>query len=326
MKKVTFITFCLALTMICGTAQAQFGIGRAIQRSVERGAERAAEKKAEEAAAEATERALEKPVSEAERGINAGADAAARGINRASDAIERADSAAQADMEAAAASEVAMPAVSDTPYTPSAAEYGYFAAKVGAVQVVATKDAKGKTTSQTRNTITAITGSRSAYAIDYESELLDAKGKPTSKDNPIVLNYRVVVANGQLYLDLKGMFGTVESLASVEAHGSVPRIPNDLHVGQTIADANAAARVSFISYSASWTEGKCEAEEDVATEAGTFKALKVTQKVNSRVMGIRVDGTLNTWYVKGVGSVKTETVDKNGKVISSTELVSSTGL
>ncbi|MDR1814125.1 MAG: hypothetical protein LBR18_04675 [Tannerella sp.] len=322
MRIINFITICLAFMLVCGTAEAQFGVGRAIRRGVEK----AAEKKAEEKAAEATEKALEKPLSEAEKGINKGAEAASKGLDKAGEAIQRADSAAAADAAAAAANEVAIPEVGDAPYTPSADEYGFFAAKTGAVQVFANKDAKGKVTSQSRNTITAITGSKNAYAISYESELLDAKGKPTNKDNPIVLNYRVVVADGQLYLDLKGMFGAVDGLASVEAHGSVPRIPNDLKVGQKIEDSNAAARVAFINYSANWTEGKCEAEEEVTTQAGTFNALKVTQKVNSRVMGIRVDGTMNTWYVKGVGSVKTETIDKNGKVISSTELVSSTGL
>jgi hypothetical protein len=306
--------------MTCGTAQAQFGIGRAIRKSAERGAERAVEKKAEEKASEATEKALEKPLSEAERG----AEAAARGLDRAGEAIQRADSIAEADLEAAAADETAIPEVSDTPYTPSPDEYAFFAMKKGMVQVVAQKDAKGKVTSQSRNTITSITGSKNAYAIDYESEILDAKGKPANKDNPLILNYRVVVANGQLYLDLKSMFGAVDGLASVKAAGSIPRIPNNLKAGQTIDDAKASARVSFINYSANWTEGKCEAEEEVTTPAGTFTAFKISQKVNSRVMGIRVDGTMNTWYVKGVGSVKTEMIDRNGKVISSAELVSTT--
>jgi hypothetical protein len=325
MKHLIFITLSLALTLTCGTAQAQFGFGKAVQKAAERGAKRAAEKKAEEAGERAVDKALEKPIQKAEEGIEKGANAASRGLDKAGEAIQKADSAAAADAEAAAANAIAIPEVSDTPYTPDASDFAFFAMKNGAVQVFAQKDAKGKVTSQQRNTVTSITGSKNAYAIEYQSEILDAKGKSTS-DNPLIITYRVVVADGIMYLDLKGMFGAIDGLANVEAAGTAQRIPNNLKPGQTIEDASANVRIGFINCSAQMTEGKCEAEESVTTPAGTFNALKVSQKINARTMGIRTEGITNTWYVKGVGSVKTETIDNKGKVVSSTELISSSGV
>jgi len=326
MKHLNFIILSLALTMMCGTAQAQFGLGRAVQKAAERGAQKAAEKKAEEAAEKAVDKALEKPTQKAAEGIEKGANAASRGLDKAGEAIQRADSAAAADAEAAAANAVVLPEISDTPYTPDAGSYAFFAMKEGAVQVFAQKDAKGKVTSQSRNTITAITGSQNAYAIAYQSELLNAKGNPADKNNPLVITYRVVVADGVMYLDLKGLFGAMDGLASVEAVGTAQKIPNNMKPGQNIDDASASVRIGFINCTTNMTEGKCEAEEEVTTAAGTFNALKVSQKINARTMGIRTNGTMNTWYVKGVGAVKTETVDAKGKVISSTELISSTGI
>jgi len=194
--------------------------------------------------------------------------------------------------------------------------------KKGAVQVFVNKDAKGKVTSQSRNTIKAITGEKNAFAIEYEGEALDDKGKPANKDNPLIINYRIVIKDGLMYLDMKGMFAAMEGLDGVQAVGSTMKIPTNLTVGQTIDDSKAAVKIGFINCLVTMTEGKCLAIEDVTVEAGTFRCYKVSQKTNSTIMGIKSEGTTITWYAKGVGAVKTETYDKNGKLSSSQELKS----
>jgi hypothetical protein len=306
-----FVVAVLLLT--CGAANAQFGIDRAIRRGVQRGAEKAVEKEAEKQTEKAVDKAFEDAEKERKRNEAEAAKTAAT-----------LDSIAQAnDAEAANVPDAEIPQVADTPYTPGEAEWAFFAMKKGSVQTFATKDGKGKVTAQTRNTVTSIVGNKSAFAIEYRSEMLDAKGKPLTDGNgkPMLLTYRIVVKDGTMYLDLKGMFGAMQGLEGVEASGTAMKIPNSLAVGQTIEDADARVKIGFINCTAVMTEGRVVAEESVTTGAGTFQCYKVLQKVNSSAMGIKTEGTTLTWYAKGVGAIKTETVDKKGKVIQTQELI-----
>jgi hypothetical protein len=155
------------------------------------------------------------------------------------------------------------------------------------------------------------------------SETLDKKGKPVkdSNDKSIVLNFRVIVKDGTSYLDLKSMFGAMPGLDGVQASGTAMKVPNNLFVGQTLSDASAQVKIGVINCTAVMTEGKVVAEESVSTAAGTFICYKVSQKTNASIMGIKTEGTTLTWYSKGVGAVKTETIDKKGKVIQVQELI-----
>ena len=319
MKTQKFLLATLALLLSCSLAQAQFGrLGNVVENAARRTVERKVEQKTEEAVGKAIDKAFEKADEQREKGeaeLEKALDKAAEKVEEAQKAQEEAD-AAVGDIPDE------IPQVGSAPYTPSESEFAFFPMKKGAVQIVAAKDAKGKITSQTRNTIQAITGARNAFAIEYESEALDAKGKPANKDNPLVLNYRVVVKDGVMYLDMKGMFGTMDGLEGVQVSGKSIRIPNNLTVGQTLDDASAKVKIGFINCSAVMTEGKCLAIEDVTVEAGTFRCYKVSQKTNATIMGGKIEGTTITWYAKGAGAVKTETYDKNGKLQSIQELIS----
>ena len=304
MKTIKLSLLSLSLILISGSANAQYrgGIHRAVERDIERNIERKAEQKAEERRS--------KGEAEAEKAL----DRAAAKIEEAQKAQEEAD-AKVADIPDE------IPAVGNSPYTPSESEFAFFAMRKGAVQVFASKDAKGKVTGQTRNTIKEITGAKNAFAVAYKSEVLDAQGKP-NKDNPMVLNYRVVVKDGIMYLDMKGMFGAMDGLDGVQASGTTLKIPNNLTVGQTLNDAKAKVKIGPINCVAVITEGKCLAIENVTVEAGTFRCYKITQKTDVTVMGIKTEATTLTWYAKGVGAVKTETYNKKGVLQSTQELIS----
>jgi len=319
MKSKKIIFAIITFSIMCINANAQLD---RINRAVQRGAERAVEKKAEEKAEEIVSREIDKGFDKAEAERAKGEAEAEKALNRVADSIEEAQK-NQEEAEAQVASIPSeIPEVGNVPYTPNESEYAFFAMKKGGVQVFVSKDAKGKITSQSRNTIKSITGDKNAFAIEYESEMLDDKGKPTNKDNPLIVNYRVVIKDGLMYLDLKGMFTAMEGLDGVQASGSAMKIPSNLSVGQTIDDAKANVKIGFLNCVVIITEGKCLAIEDVKVEAGTFRCYKVSQKTNSTVMGMKSEGTTVTWYAKGVGAVKTETFDKNGKLLSTQELKS----
>jgi len=308
-KTVKIQVLIFALIVMCGNATAQFG--GSIHRAAQRGAERAVEKKVEQKVEEAVSKELDKANTELEKVL----DEAATIIEEVQKAQEEAD---------AKIAEIPdeIPIIDNTPYTPSENEFAFFAMKKGVVQTMASKDDKGRITSQARNTVKEITGAKNAFAIHYESEILDNKGKPANKEQPFIIDYRIVVKDGIMYLDMKEMFGSMEGLDGIQASGKAMKIPSDLSVGQAIEDANAKVRIGFINCSVIMTEGKCLAIEDVLVEAGTFKCYKISQKTNTTAMGVKNEGTTITWYAKGVGAVKTETYDKKGKLTSIQELIS----
>jgi ElaB/YqjD/DUF883 family membrane-anchored ribosome-binding protein len=320
MKSKRFVFVVMVLLLTGSMAQAQFNnrLNNAVRNAAENAAIRQAERRTEEAVDKAIDNAFEKTEEQRARGeaeLEKALDRAVEGLEEAQRAQEEAD--AQADKLIGE-----IPEVGNAPYTPSESEYAFFSMKKGNVQVYATKDAKGKITGQTRNTIKEITGEPNAFAIHYQSEVLDAKGNPTDKKNPLVLNYRIVVKDGVMYLDMKGMFGAMDGLEGVQVSGTTMKIPNNLAAGQRLDDAAARVRIGFINCSAVMTEGQCLAIEDVAVEVATFRCHKVSQKVNSTAIGIRNEGTTLTWYAKGVGAIKTESYDKNGKLVSVQELIS----
>jgi hypothetical protein len=287
-------------------------------RSIQRSVEQKVEQKAEENANKAIDKSLEK----AEEDRTKAEAEAEKGLNKAAEKLEEAQKAQEeADAKVANIPDE-IPEVSNTPYTPSESEFVFFPMKKGAVQVFATKDAKGKIIGQTRNTIKEITGSKNAFAIVYESESLDAKGNPTNKDNPLIFTYRIVIKDGIMYLDMKEMFGAIEGLNGVQASGTTMKIPSNLTVGQTLDDAAVKVKIGFINCSAVTTERTCLAIEDITVEAGTFNCYKVSQKTNATAMGIKSEVTTLIWYAKGAGAVKSETYDKKGKLQSTQELIS----
>jgi len=113
--------------------------------------------------------------------------------------------------------------------------------------------------------------------------------------------------------------------AEIQITGNNMEIPSNPSPGDVLPDANVvmAMKVGFINMkmSADVTNRKVEAIEDVSVKGGTFKGYKIYCEVNSSAMGIKTNSKNTDWYTKGVGIVKSESYDKNGKLQSHTELI-----
>jgi len=73
--------------------------------------------------------------------------------------------------------------------------------------------------------------------------------------------------------------------------------------------------------SATVANRKLEAIEDISVKGGTFKCYKFTSDVTSTAMGMKMNLKNTDWYSKGIGIVRTESYDKNGKLQSHMELI-----
>lgn len=202
----------------------------------------------------------------------------------------------------------------------------FFPTKEGTVLVYKSFDKKDKETGTVRYTITKINTNGSDMDITYLIESIDSKEKLAFKDE-ITIHQK----GDKLYVDMSNFINKAafqqegEIPAEIQITGNNMEIPSNPKPGEMLPDANVvmAMKVGFVNMkmSADVTNRKVEAIEDITVKAGSFKTYKFSSEVSSSVMGIKVNTKGIDWYAKGVGIIKSESYDKNGKLLSRTELI-----
>ncbi len=202
----------------------------------------------------------------------------------------------------------------------------FFPTKEGTVLTYKTFDKKDKVTGTMRYTINHLKINGSDMDITYQVESIDPKDKLVFKEE-ITIQQK----GDKIYFDMSNFInksafqqdGTIP--VEIEITGNNLEVPSNPNPGDVLPDANVemALKMGFVNMkmSANVTNRKVEAIEDITVVAGTFKGYKFSCDVNSSVMGLKVNSKNTDWYAKGVGIVKTESYDKNGKLLSRTELI-----
>lgn len=193
--------------------------------------------------------------------------------------------------------------------------------KEGVSLTYATKDAKGKVKSYARQTVTSVEGSGSELTISYTSEAMDAKKKAYS--NVPVISYSYKVKDGKVIIDPKALLNSIS--ANLPSDGTAEGTPiilsADMEAGDVLPDCDVKMQIAFLKISASYTDGVCEGEEEITTEAGTFLCKKTKYNCKSSAMGIKSEMVVHTWYAPGIGIVKQDIYNNKGKLNSMQELV-----
>ncbi len=206
------------------------------------------------------------------------------------------------------------------------AQETYFATKVGTVLTYKSFDKKLKETGTVRYTISKVNVSGNDLDITYLVESIDPKESLVYKDE-ITIHQK----GDKLYMDMSNFVNKSafqkegEIPAELEITGNNMEIPVNAQPGASLPDASVAMalKMGFVNLkmSADITNRKVESIEDITVKAGTFKCVKFSGDVNATVLGLNVKSKSLEWYSKGVGMVKTESYDKNSKLMSSMELV-----
>ena len=193
--------------------------------------------------------------------------------------------------------------------------------KEGLALTYAVKNDKGKVQSYSQQTVTSIEGSGSNMTITYSIEALDAKKKAQSKV-PII-SYSYKVENGNVVFDPKSILNSVSSSLPVDgtAEGTSMVLPANMKSGDALTDCEIKMQVAFLKISATYSEGMCEGDEDITTEAGTFHCKKTKYNCKSSAMGIKSEVVVHAWYAPGIGVVKQEIYNNKGKLNTVQELV-----
>ena len=202
----------------------------------------------------------------------------------------------------------------------------FFPTKEGTVLVYKTFDKKDKEINMVRYTIKHINISGSDMDITYLVESVDPKDKLIYKDE-ITIHKK----GDKLYFDMSNFINKAafqqngEISSDIQVTGNNMEIPTDPKPGDVLPDANVEMimKMGFINMkmSAQVTNRKVVAIEDITVKAGSFKGYKFSSDVTATAMGIKMKSNNTDWYAKGIGIVKTESFDKNGKLQSYTELI-----
>jgi hypothetical protein len=208
----------------------------------------------------------------------------------------------------------------------SKAQETFFPTKEGTVLVYKTFDKKDKVTNTIQYTIKHLEISGSDMDITYLCESIDPKDKLVFKEE-ITIHQK----GDKLYLDMSNFINKAafqqngEIPAEVVVSGNNMEIPLNPQPGDILPDAHVemALKMGFVNMkiSADVTNRKVEAIEDVVVKGGSFKSYKFSSDINSVAMGIKVRAKSVEWYAKGIGTVKSESYDKNGNLQSHTELI-----
>ncbi len=206
------------------------------------------------------------------------------------------------------------------------AQETFFPTKVGTVLKYQTKDKKGKISGSYKYTITNVNVQGQDLDITYLVETLSDKEALVYKDE-ITIHQRdgVIKFDMSSYVN-KGAFQQNGQIpAELSITGNSMEVPVNPQPGMTLPDANVlmAMKMGFVNMkmSADVTNRKIESVEDVTVKAGTFSCYKFTSDVKSVALGMTVQSKSVEYYAKGVGTVKMESYDKNGKLLSTTELI-----
>lgn len=106
----------------------------------------------------------------------------------------------------------------------------------------------------------------------------------------------------------------------LEMTGTDIELPNNLTVGQELPDANVNMRMNMGAMSMNMTfdmvNRKVEGKESLSTPAGTFDCYVITSDNKAKMMMANTTHTSKMWLTEGVGMIRQDTFNKNGKLMS----------
>lgn len=186
-------------------------------------------------------------------------------------------------------------------------------------------DKKGKVDGITQYKISSVSSLVDATQATLDLKLSDKKGKEVYN-----LNYNFTCENNVVKVDYKSLFPAQmiqqysEMDIDMDISGTDIELPNDLKVGEELADANVTIEMNMsgikMVISVDQINRKVISKETVTTAAGTFDCMVLSETTKSKVMGANIELNSKLWLAEGVGMIKQETYKKNGSLMSKTEL------
>jgi len=182
---------------------------------------------------------------------------------------------------------------------------------------------KGKSEGVASYMVTDVTTTGNSTSATMSIDLKDEKGKEiyktdykfTCSENKVTIDYKSLVPSS--------MFEQYEGM-EMDISGTDLELPNDLSVGQTLSDANVTIKISMGGINMNTTvdqiNRKVEKKESVTTPAGTYECYVIYSDMKMKAMMVKQSIPSRMWFAEGVGMIKQENYNKNGKLTGSTVL------
>lgn len=183
------------------------------------------------------------------------------------------------------------------------AQHPFTCASEGAKLRYVSTDAKGNETGTTVMEIKKVVSAGDTFTITQLTQLFISG---TAFSEPI--ETVTTVKNGDVNVNFGGM--------SVSAEGASFVLPKQLEVGMELPTGEVTVEMMGIKTIQDITFHKVVAQEKATVPAGTYDCYVVERKFSAKMMGIKVNGSMKTWYARGIGAVRTENYDKKGKLTS----------
>ena len=186
---------------------------------------------------------------------------------------------------------------------------------------------KDKLQAKVLYTITDVAETNDGYEATLSSKTLDKKGKVLGEGDVVIR-----CDDGQLEMDIQQLLNGMKQLQNtkdmdIDIQGDHLAIPATLSVGDALPESTTTITmkmgdtdVGMSTVDFAIKNRTVAAEEEMTTPAGTFPCYKVTydMDMNMKVMGMGRTTNLTgaEWIAKGVGMVRNEQYDKDGKLNS----------
>ncbi len=194
----------------------------------------------------------------------------------------------------------------------------------GTTVQITSYDRKGKVAATVDSRVLNVSVSNEGETATIEALVKDDKGKLIATSN-----YNLTCKENMVSIDFESLMNPqlLEQFGEMdyEVTGTDLQIPNDISVGQELPDANMDMAINMgginMNMNLTMKDRKVIGQEDVTTPAGTFNCFVISYNLDMK-MGMNQKGSAKQWIAEGVGLVKQEDYNKNGKVTSSSLLTS----
>lgn len=202
----------------------------------------------------------------------------------------------------------------------------FFPVEKGTEMTMKSYNAKDKLTGTSINKILDKQVDGNKIKVIFSSQSLDEKGKEIGNGQ-----MEVKCEDGVFYFDMKNylddqmMEAYKDMQVEIESNNAM-QFPGSIDIGASLPDANIVVRISnqgisMFSLSINITNRKIEGKETITTPAGSYDCFKMTYDIESKtVMTVKMKGI--DWFAENVGTVRSESLDKNGKLQGYTVLES----
>lgn len=170
---------------------------------------------------------------------------------------------------------------------------------------------------------TEVTSTAGGVEATVQMGFANAKGK-----EEFTSSYSMSCNDNVVHIDFESLLSSAMLLQQeqmeAEITGTDLELPNNLEVGMELPDADVQMKLNMgamnMNMEVNTTDRKVEARESITTEAGTFDCYVISSNTQSKMMMADKTFPSKLWLAEGVGMVKTETYNQNGKLISRMEL------